>query len=52
MKTSLAAQRTEMFKEQGFKNIFVKVFFLQKPNYFPTKMTIKLNNYHFSQKIS
>ena len=27
MKTSLAAQRTETFEEQGFKNIFVKVFF-------------------------
>ena len=38
MKTSLAAQRTETFEEQGFKNIFVKVF-LQKPNYFQTKMT-------------
>ena len=49
MKTSLAAQRTETFEEQGFKNIFVKVF-LQKPSYFPTKMTIKLNNYHFPQK--
>ena len=50
MKTSLAAQRTEMFEEQGFKNIFVKVF-SQKPNYFPKKMTVKLNNYHFPQKI-
>ena len=27
MKTSLAAQRAEMFKEQGFKNMFVKVFY-------------------------
>ena len=49
MKTSLAAQRAEIFKEQGFKNMSVKVF-LQKPNYFPTKMTIKFNNYYFSQK--
>ena len=36
MKTSLAAQRTEMCEEQGFKNIFVKVS-LQKPNYFQQK---------------
>ena len=48
MKTSLAAQRTETFEEQGFKNIFVKVFFTK--TYFPSKITIKLNHYHFSQK--
>ena len=51
MKTSLVAQRAETFKEQDFKNMFVKVF-LQKPQKkYPTKMTIKLNNYHFPQKI-
>ena len=27
MKTSLAAQRAETFKEQGFKNMSVKVFY-------------------------
>ena len=49
-KTSPAVQRTETFVKQGFKNMFVKVF-LQKPKYFPTKMTIKFNHYHFSPKI-
>ena len=48
VKTSLAAQRAAMFKEQGFKNMFVKVFY-EKPNYFPIKMTIKFSNYHFPQ---
>ena len=50
MKTSLAAQRTETFIKQGFKKHVCKGF-LPKPNYFPTKMTIKLNHYHLSQKI-
>ena len=49
MKTSLAAQRAKTFEEQGFKNMFVKVFY-EKHNYFPIKMTIELNNYHFPQK--
>ena len=50
MKTSLAAQMAEMFKEQGFKNMFVKVFY-EKPNYFPEKITIKFNNYYFPKNI-
>ena len=49
LKTSPAAQRTETFVKQGFKNMLVKVF-LQKPNYFPTQMTIKFTHYNFSPK--
>ena len=49
MKTSPAAQRTEMFVKQGFKNIFVKVFY-KNPNYFPIRITIKFNHYHFFPK--
>ena len=49
MKTSPEAQRAETFEEQGFKNIFVKVFY-EKPNYFSIKMTIEFNNYYFSPK--
>ena len=48
-KTSPAAPRNETFVKQGFKNMFVKVF-LQKPKYFPTKMTIKFNHYHLFPK--
>ena len=47
--TSPAAQRAETFEKQGFKNMFVKVFY-KKPNYFPIKITIEFNNYHFHQK--
>ena len=49
MKTSLAAQRTEMYKEQGFKNMFVKVSFT-KALIFPYKNDNKTQQLLFFQK--
>ena len=44
MKTSLAAQRVEMFKEQGFKNMFVKVFY--------KNLTISLQKWQLNSTIT
>ena len=44
MKTSLAAQRAETFKEQGFKNMFVKVFY--------KNLTISLQKWQLNSTIT
>ena len=44
VKTSLAAQRAEMFKEQGFKNMFVKVFY--------KNLTISLQKWQLNSTIT